>query len=235
MKRVAISQSNYVPWRGYFDMINMVDEFILYDDAQYTRRDWRNRNKLKTSRGPQWVTIPVEVKGKYHQRIRDTVVSDTAWRGAHWTTIRHNYRKARFFEEFRERFEDLYLSYSETELSLINHRFILAVCEILDIKTRISWSMDFDLASDGANEKLLELCKRVEADIYISGPSALPYLDETMFQAEGVAVEWIDYNNYSEYPQLHPPFSDKLSILDTIFNTGYEAKKYMKSFLDYLT
>ena len=84
-KKVAIVQSNYIPWKGYFDLINLVDEFILFDDMQYTRRDWRNRNLIKTSDGPKWLTIPVAVKGNYFQKIKDTTISDPVWARKHWT------------------------------------------------------------------------------------------------------------------------------------------------------
>src|SRR5437868_14961880 len=94
MKRVAILQSNYIPWKGYFDLIAAVDEFILYDDMQYTRRDWRNRNQIKTPAGIQWLTIPVEVKGKFHQRINETQVSDPDWPRHHWRTLELNYARA---------------------------------------------------------------------------------------------------------------------------------------------
>src|SRR5215204_4345990 len=107
-KRLAIVQSNYIPWKGYFDLINMVDEFVLFDVVQFTRRDWRNRNLIKTPQGLQWLTIPVEVKGKYFQRIDQTKVSDSAWSKKHWATIVHNYSKARYFREYREPIESLY-------------------------------------------------------------------------------------------------------------------------------
>src|SRR5687768_17987150 len=96
-KRIAIVQSNYIPWKGYFDLINSVDEFILFDSAQYTRRDWRNRNLVKTSAGPTWLTIPVATKGKFDQRICDTVVSERNWPQQHWKTIAHWYAKATHF------------------------------------------------------------------------------------------------------------------------------------------
>ena len=96
-KKLAIIQSNHIPWKGYFDMINMVDELILYDDCQYTKRDWRNRNKIKTQNGSQWLTFPVEVKGKYQQKIKDTVISDQEWSKKHWSAIKYNYSKAAFF------------------------------------------------------------------------------------------------------------------------------------------
>ena len=133
IKRVAIVQSNYIPWKGYFDMIDMVDEFILYDDAQYTRRDWRNRNKIKTSSGLQWLTIPVEVKGKYHQKIKDVVINHPDWTKKHWAAITHNYSKANFFKDFKSLFEELYLGCEEKYLSVINYRFIIAINQMLGI------------------------------------------------------------------------------------------------------
>ncbi len=93
-KSVAIVQSNYVPWKGYFDMVRGVDEFILYDDAQYTRRDWRNRNRIKTPHGTQWLTVPVEVTGKYLQKIRETRISDPNWARRHWQTLKSCYGTA---------------------------------------------------------------------------------------------------------------------------------------------
>src|SRR5215204_4466106 len=112
-KKVAIVQSNYIPWKGYFDLINLVDEFILFDDMQYTRRDWRNRNIIKTSAGPKWLTIPVAVKGNYFQSIQDTTISDPRWARKHWESIVHSYAKAKSFAMYRDVFEALYLTCEE--------------------------------------------------------------------------------------------------------------------------
>jgi len=231
-KKIAILQSNYIPWKGYFDMINMVDEFILYDDVQYTRRDWRNRNKIKTPNGLQWLTIPVEVKGKYHQTIKDTVISDNEWIKKHWTVITHNYSKAKFFKDFKNLFEELYLNNENKYLSSINHRFILAINKLLGINSKISWSMDYDLDVVGNNAKLVTLCKQAGADAYLSGPAAKDYMDEELFKQEGISVEWMDYSSYPEYRQLYPPFEHGVSIIDLIFNEGENAKEFMKSFKD---
>src|SRR5687767_6291071 len=130
-KTVAIVQSNYIPWKGYFDLIDRADEFILLDDVQYTRRDWRNRNRIKTPRGLEWLTIPVEVKGKYHQSIKETVVSDPDWPRRHWSTISQHYARAPFFPLYRERLEELYLTTTERFLSDVNHRFLVALCDVL--------------------------------------------------------------------------------------------------------
>ncbi len=126
-KKVAIVQSNYIPWKGYFDLINMVDEFILYDDMQYTRRDWRNRNKIKSANGTVWLTIPVEVKGKYDQKVRDVLISDREWNKKHWKSIVHNYAKAEFFKRYGSLFEDLYVGSNERYLSEVNCRFLTSL------------------------------------------------------------------------------------------------------------
>lgn len=121
---MAIVQSNYIPWKGYFDLINMVNEFILFDDMQYTRRDWRNRNRIKTHSGALWLTVPVEVKGKYFQKIKDTEISDPDWSRAHWRSITQNYARAKYFQDYRTFFEDLYLGANDRLLSQINYRFL---------------------------------------------------------------------------------------------------------------
>src|SRR5690242_5458626 len=139
-KSVAIVQSCYIPWKGYFDLIRGVDEFILYDDRQFTRRDWRNRNRIKTPQGAKWLTIPVETKGRYEQRIDETVISDPQWAENHWKTILHNYAGATHFSAFRDEFEQLYANATDRLLSVVNRHFIDATCALLGIPTRISWS-----------------------------------------------------------------------------------------------
>ena len=228
-KTIAVVQSNYIPWRGYFDLINSVDEFILYDDMQYTIRDWRNRNLIKTANGPLWLTIPVEVKGKYCQKIKDVTVSDSQWARKHWASISHSYSKAKYFSASKELFGSLYASADERFLSRINHRFINAVCQFLGIKTTISWSMDYALHGD-KTEKLVNLCKQAGATHYLSGPAARSYLTEECFTSQGISVSFMDYSGYPEYTQLYPPFEPGLSILDLIFNEGPNATRYMKSF-----
>lgn len=229
MKKVAILQSNYVPWKGYFDLINSVDEFILYDDMQYTRRDWRNRNRIKTAQGVNWMTIPVNVTGRYYQSIKDTEISDPEWKEQHWRTLQHCYAHAPFFPQYREQFEQLYRNSDDVRLSAINHRFLKAICEILGIRTRISWSMDYQLV-EGKTERLVDLCRKAGGQRYLAGPSSRDYLDENLFQEAGIEVKYFDYAGYPEYPQLYPPFEHAVTILDLIFNVGPHATRYMKSF-----
>lgn len=229
MKKIAILQSNYIPWKGYFDLINMVDEFILYDDMQYTRRDWRNRNKIKTPQGLKWLTIPVEVKGKYFQKINETRISESDWAIKHWQTIKQFYSKTPYFKTYKDIFEDFYLNNKEEFLSQVNFKLIKIINEILGINTKIHWSSEFDLV-DGQTEKLLGICKQAEADVYLSGPAAKDYFDESLAEKMNIQVEWMDYSGYSEYQQLHPPFDHGVTILDLIFNEGPNATQFMKSF-----
>lgn len=228
LKKIAILQSNYIPWKGYFDLINMVDEFIIFDQVQYTKNDWRNRNQIKTKQGIQWLTIPVRHK-ESDQKIVDTKVSDLKWNTKHWRTIQQSYSKAPYFKEYKDIFEEFYLNNTEEYLSQINFQLIKIINQILGIKTVIKWSSDFDLV-EGQTEKLLGICKQAGADIYLSGPAAKDYFDEKLADQEGIQVEWMDYSGYPEYNQLHEPFEHGVTILDLIFNEGPNATKYMKSF-----
>jgi hypothetical protein len=228
-KKVAIVQSNYIPWKGYFDLINGVDEFVLYDDAQYTRRDWRNRNLIKTPSGLRWLTIPVDVKGKYHQRIRDTRIADVGWGKRHWSTLAHAYARAAHFGDYRDVLEPLYLGPPQPLLSLTNRAFIDTLCAVLGIRTRITWSWEHPSA-EGRSERLLMICKSVGARAYVSGPAAKGYLDEALFRAEGIDVQWCDYSGYPEYRQLNGPFEHGVSILDLLFNEGPAAHRFLKTF-----
>ena len=228
-KKVAIIQSNYIPWKGYFDIINMVDEFILYDDVQYTKNDWRNRNLVKTKNGKQWLTIPVHQK-TLDQRIKDTLASNDIWRRKHWKTIVQNYSRATYFGEYKDLFEELYLGSNEKLLSRINYQFIVAICEILGIRTKISWSMDYRLI-DGQTERLIDLCNQACATEYLSGPGARDYINDKFFELEEITLTYMDYSDYPEYNQLYAPFEHAVSIIDLIFSEGPNAPKYMKSFL----
>lgn len=217
-----------MPWKGYFDLIGRVDEFILYDDRQYTRRDWRNRNRIKTPQGSAWLTIPVEVKGKYLQRICEVRVSDPDWRLRHWKTLVYNYSGAACFADYRDLIEDLYLGSQERMLSLVNRRFIEALCDVLRIEARLTWSTDYE-AEGEKTERLVSLCRQAGASEYLSGPRAKEYLDERQFSEAGITLTYTDYSGYPEYPQPHPPFEHAVSILDLLFSTGVDARSYMKS------
>jgi WbqC-like protein family len=229
VKTVAIVQSCYIPWKGYFDLINLADEFVLLDDRQYTRRDWRNRNRIKSPQGTQWLTIPVRVKGRYTQRIDETVVDDPDWAKRHWATIQHSYARAPYFERYRSFLSDLYRDAGDPRLSAVNRHFIEALCEELGIFTKLSWSTDYEVEGDRA-DRILALCRATGADIYVSGPAARSYLDVASFARSGIEVRFIDYSGYREYPQLNGPFEHEVSVIDLLLSVGPEARRFMKSF-----
>ena len=227
-KRLAIVQSSYVPWKGYFDLIRACDEFILLDDVQFTRRDWRSRNRIKTKDGIAWLTVPVQSKGRYLQRIDEIVVADPQWGVRHWETIRASYGRTPFFAEYAPRFEPIFREPPSERLSAINHALIAALCSALGIGTPITWSTDYE-TRDGRNQRLIDLCVQAGATEYLSGPNAAGYLDRQAFAAAGVAVRFADYTGYPEYPQPHPPFEHAVSALDLLFCTGPRALDYMKA------
>lgn len=227
MKKVAILQSNYIPWKGYFDMIAAVDEFILYDDMQYTRRDWRNRNQIKTPQGVQWLTVPVVVKGKYHQKIRETEIDGSGWATTHWKALAQNYRRAPHFSEIASWLEPLYLGQRFTHISELNRRFIEAICNYLGIETLVRSSSDYTLV-EGKTERLANLCVQAGATEYISGPAAKDYVDENIFSALDIRLTWFDYTGYPSYPQLWGEFVHGVTILDLLFNCGQDAPRYMR-------
>ena len=229
MKRIAILQSNYFPWKGYFDLIASVDEFVLYDRVQYTRRDWRNRNKVKSATGLQWLTVPVQVKGRYFQAIDETrLVAQTAWVHKHLGTIRRSYARAGAFVAEFPWLETLLDSAPRTTISALNRHVIEGVCRRLGIATTIRSSSEFELAED-PTERLLRICLQAGADEYVSGPAAKAYLGEALLARHGIAVRWKSYAGYPEYDQPHPPFEHRVSIIDTIMCTGHDAPKYISS------
>lgn len=227
MKKVAILQSNYIPWKGYFDLIAAVDEFIIYDDMQYTRRDWRNRNQIKTPQGLKWLTVPVEVKGKYHQSIRDTKIAEGNWAAEHLKALILNYSRAPYFEEVMSWLAPLYSNEVSSDISSLNLKFIVAICSYLGIHTKLSSSSDYELI-DGKTERLVGLCLQAGASEYVSGPSAKEYIDPSIFSDKNIELTWFDYNGYAEYPQLWGEFQHGVTILDLLMNCGGSAKKSMR-------
>ncbi len=224
-KRVAILQSNYVPWRGYFDLVASVDEFIFYDDVQYTKGDWRNRNRIKTAQGVKWLTVPVGAD--QNRLICDVAIPDPETGRAHWSTLERAYSCAPHFHRVAEWLEPYYKTpwYS---LSVVNRDIAAAICGYLGVETKLSSSTDFGVAGDRSG-RLLELCRAAGAEVYVSGPAARAYLDTALFETAGLEVCWFDYSGYPEYTQQWGgPFAPNVSMLDLLFNEGEAAPRFMK-------
>lgn len=221
MKTIAAIQSSYIPWKGFFDIIHAVDEFILLDDVQYTRRDWRNRNKIKSPDGTSWLTIPVKSKGNYSQPIHEVLVDGHAWTGKHLASIRHTYGKCPGARDVLPRLEEAYARCSSIDkLSRINALFLETLCKLLGITTPITWSMDYDLSESDPTRRLVELALKAEAQVYLSGPAARDYLDESAFSRQGIQIAWMHYGPYPQYDQPYPPFLHEVSVIDLLMSVG---------------
>lgn len=223
MTRVAIIQSNYIPWKGYFDIIHDAEIFVFLDDVQLTKRDWRTRNKIKTSKRTEWLTIPV--KGGREQLICEAEIIQNGWQQHHLKALVTNYSRAPFFREFKYLLDMLY-AVPHVNLSEFNRQTIGIICEILGIKTQLLCSIDLS-ASGSKDDRLIDICKELGATQYISGPAARDYIVEEKFQEAGISLVFKDYSNYPEYKQLFPPFEHTVTILDLLFNCGADAPCYI--------
>ncbi len=223
-KTIAIIQSCYVPWKGFFDLIGRCDEYVIFDQVQYVKRHWHNRNKIVTEKGAEWITIPVATKSRYLQPIDEVEIAEP-WAEKHWRTVEYNYRKAPHFlnegAHIRAWFE---AAEGMRRLTDINRHFLTAICERLGLPVRITSDADYPAGDLRKSERLIAICLQAKASRYISGPSARDYLEEAKFAEAGITVEWMSYGNYPIYPQLHQPFEHAVSILDAMFQLGPEAR-----------
>ena len=208
----------------------MVDEVILLDNVQFTKRDWRNRNMIKTPQGTMWLTIPVLVKGQYLQNIDETRISDARWSEKHWQTLRHAYSKAPCYSEMKDFVEWLYLHTKMEYLSEINYWFLTEISKWMKIETKFVSVKSLPVTEEDPTERLVALCCKVGATEYFTGPAAKSYLNGDAFTKANIQVTYLNYQDYPEYPQLYPPFDHAVTVLDLLFNTGQHFKKYMKSY-----
>jgi hypothetical protein len=235
VKKVAVLQSNYLPWKGYFDIIHDVDLFIFYDEVQYTHRDWRNRNKIYTETGPSWLTVPC---GTDRQRricevvIKGAQIKSQGFQRYHWRQIRDNYKKAPYFSLYKDFFEHVYLEKEWEYLYELNRYLIVEISRrFLNIKTAFADSRDFGKTGK-KHEQMLSLLKSAGAGLYVSGPAAKDYIVAEDYRAAGIELVWKDYSGYPEYPQPHAPFAHNVSIIDLLFNTGSDAPYYIWGWRD---
>lgn len=223
--KVAIIQSSYIPWKGYFDIIHDVDEFIFLDDVQFTTRDWRSRNRIKTADGTHWLTVPTG--GSRSRLICDVMLRDPDWQEKHWKTLCHSYARAPFFRQYVPFFEELYLGQEWTNLSEMNQLMTQRIArELLGIRTVFTDARTYP-AQGAKLDRIIDLLRLSGAASYLSGPLAADYLEPRKFRALGIALQLKDYSDYPEYAQLHPPFEHTVSVLDLIFNTGPHAPEYI--------
>lgn len=224
--KVGIIQSNFLPWRGYFDFIREVDIFVIEDDLQYTKGDWRNRNKIKTPRGAEWITVPVSYKHTA-QLILDTAIDyDQPWAKKILNRIRESYRTAPCFEPYFSELSEL-LQRPYASISELNVALIYWVCAHLEIHTPFKFSQEYT-PQGTKTERVLDILRKMNATIYLSGPAGRNYILPELFEQAGIQLEYKQYN-YPAYEQLYPPFDQAVSVLDLLFMKGSDAKHYLEN------
>ncbi|WP_411834136.1 WbqC family protein [Pseudoxanthomonas mexicana] len=229
-KRVAVLQSSYIPWKGYFDIIHDVDTFIFYDDVQFTYQDWRSRNRIISNGKPVWLTVPTG--GNIKRLINEVRLASTDWQRKHWATIRHAYTKSRYFRDYAEALENIYLGHEWASLSELNQHVIRLIArDMLGITTEFRDSVEYG-AVGSKQERLLDLLKKAGATHYLSGPSARAYIDPEHFAQAGIALEYKDYSGYPHYPQGSEVFEHAVSVLDLLFNVGSAAPRHIWGWRD---
>jgi hypothetical protein len=226
MKKIAILQSNYIPWRGYFDIIHDVDLFIFYDEAQFTKNDWRNRNRIYSNQGLNWISLPCG--SDISRKINEVKLSaDTPWAKQQWEKIKNAYMKAPYFNQYKDFFYNCYFEKEWEYLSHLNQYLIKEISQsFLGIKTIFDDSLNYE--SHGVKgEKLLSLLISSGCTVYVSGPAAKDYIVEDDYKQAGIDIIWKDYSGYPEYPQRNTPFEPNVSIIDLLFNVGPDVPYYI--------
>ncbi len=219
---VGILQPSYLPWIGYFDYIDRCDTFVFYDDVQYTKHDWRNRNKIKTKEGWQWITVPVKIKGKSKQLINEAEISGTIdWKLKHKNILSQNYKEAPYFKDYRGWLEPLYRDKWSRLIDLNTYAILEIARSFLDINTRVRFSSELGIRGE-RSERLLKICQHLNADKFLATDATKNYLDEEMFKKAGMGIEYQNYK-HPTYPQIHGDFISHLSIVDLLFNCGNKS------------
>ncbi len=229
--KIAILQPGYLPWLGFFDQMQQVDTFVLYDDVQYDKNGWRNRNRIKTSQGVQWLTVPVLTSGRKKPLIKDVLIDNhTDWRGRHLKSIKQNYSRAPFFGDYIEILEKVYSQWWKYLLD-VDVAFVLALRMILTVKTEIKYSSDMDVVTDNREQRLIEICRKLGADELLEGSVGRDYLEEAnteLFNRNGIRITYQDYQ-HPVYSQLYGDFQSHLSVVDLLMNEGPEGLKILSS------
>lgn len=220
--RIGILQPGYLPWLGFFEQMYRSDAFVIYEDVQYDKHGWRNRNRIKTANGVQWLTVPILVKFEEHPLISEVEVDNKQnWRKKHLSAIQQSYSKAPFYKEYAGLFEEAYSREWECLVD-IDMYFITKLSECLGMDSKkIIRSSTLDATGDRV-ERLVNICKMFKADTFYEGAAGRNYLDEKHFAGHGIRLEFQDYK-HPVYNQLYGDFIPHLSVIDLLFNHGEES------------
>ncbi len=226
MKKIAILQSNYLPWKGVFDMMHQVDVFVFEDDVQYTKQDWRNRNKVLTPNGTKWITVPVKKGNDTSQLICDIEIANNEnWQTKHINMFKNYYRKAPYFQDYEWILEGIYVNNKWIKLSELNIYVNKLIAKLLDINVKFQYSTELNIKNK-KDDRIINICEKLNATHYLSGPAAKDYIVPEKFEKAGIELEYIKYE-YPKYKQLYEPFNHYVTILDLLFNCGPDAPYYI--------
>ncbi len=218
--KLAAHQPQYLPWLGYFDKMDRVDLFVLLDTVQYRKSEWQNRNRIRTAEGWQWLTVPVHFR--FPMTIREVRIDDAAsWRRKHREALRIQYARAGLREEVLPALDTL-LGQPFADLAALNTRAVKLLAGLLGVRTPILLASDLDALPDGADERLIALCRRFGCSTYLSGAGGRGYMDLEAYRRAGVRVEFQAFR-HPIYPQAHPGFEPNLSAVDLLLNCGQGA------------
>jgi WbqC-like protein family len=227
MTSVAIMQPVYLPWMGYFEQMALCDHFIFLDDVQYTKQDWRNRNKIRTKENWCWLTIPVRKAG-LHQPLCAVQISDHKdWKRAHLLSVRQNYGRTPFFDDIYPVYENA-LQEPHIYLADLTIRLITDFAALLRINTPVQRASTLPGDTDDPVLRIVQLCRRVNADVFYTGPAAKAYLSPKQLEPHGVKLVFQDYQ-HPRYTQAYPGFESHMAILDVLMNHGDTAKAIVRS------
>jgi hypothetical protein len=227
MKRIAILQPNYIPWKGVFDLISKVDVFVFYDDVQYTKRDWRNRNIIKTPQGPQYLSVPVLYKSG--ELVKDVPIDPTSnWQNKHYKTIVANYSKAPYFEKYEGLLNSIFLQHDWHNIAELDIFATKRIAQAFGLRTEWIRSSDLGLSGDKNGEKIIKICKKLDCNFFINGPAAHSFMNQDLFISSDIKLRYIKYN-FPKYAQLFGDFTHFVSALDVLFNCGPKSKNFIST------
>jgi hypothetical protein len=221
-KVIGVLQPGYLPWLGFFEQLHATDIFVIYDDVQYDKHGWRNRNQIKTPQGPRWLTVPVLAKFSQRPLILEVKINNREnWRKKHLFSIRQNYAKAPFFHRYIDFFSEVYQRDWDYLIDLDLH-LIVNLAAFLGIDPgKIVRSSTLGLTGDRI-ARLIGICQKLGATTFYEGASGRNYIDEATFRQQGINLAYQDYR-HPRYLQLYGDFIPNLSIIDLLFNCGDES------------
>ena len=227
---IAIHQPEFMPWLGFFDKMMRADKYVIFDHVQFKKRYFENRNRIKRDEQTVWLSAPVKTKGKYLQPINEVAIDNsTPWQKRMWETIRHGYSKSPYFSLFAEEIEQLIMKQEYQMLMDFNLACICWFRKVLTIENPVVFSSRLGVADYKASDLIREICKRMDAQRYLCGPSGKDYLNEDDFRREGIEIVWQEFQ-HPKYPQLSHEFTPYMSVLDLVFNCGLKSRDVIEGY-----